>query len=227
MKIKILIINIFLVTALFSNSFQQGNIEFSKGNLLEAEKHYLNDITKRGETFNTLYNLGALSISLEKEGYSKYYLKKAQLLNPRDKELNKLLNNREIQRTFFRKNEIILLNAVLLFLFSIFITLYIVFIYFRGNKIKSLKNMSVLFLILTIGSFGFNIFSKLKGNQGITLKESMVYLSPYLESEESFNINQAEKVLIKDEYENYYYLEDKIGRYGWILKDDIGELWIQ
>lgn len=228
MRFILLILNILLFSTIFSSNFQKGNEAYIKGNLIEAEEFYLKDLEERGESFNTLYNLGSLSINLNKEGYSKYYLTKAQQISPRDKDLNKLIKNSSIEKQLITKNETLFVNSILFLIFTLTLLAYVLLKNFtQFNFLKLIKNTSIIFFVLTIGFTVLTTLTISRRKEAIILNESMVYLSPYLESEESFNINQAEKVLIKDEYENYYYLEDKIGRYGWILKDDIGELWIQ
>lgn len=227
MKIKLIIIYILIFTSLFSSNFQKGNIEFTKGNLIEAEEFYIQDLKERGESFHTLYNLGSLYLNLEREGYSKYYLKKAQLLKPRDKELNKLLSKSEIKRKYLTVNEKDLLNTILVLIFSTAMFTYLLFAFLVRKNVKLLKNLTIITLFLTIGITPLNFYSKIKGKQGITLKETMVYLSPYQESEESFNINSGEEATIKESFNDFYYIVDNSDRYGWIKKEDIGELWIQ
>lgn len=228
MRLRLLIINIFLFSTLFSSNFQNGNQEYTKGNLSEAENHYLKDMEERGESFNTLYNLGSLSISLNKEGYSKYYLTKAQGINPRDRDLNKIIKSVGIKRKLLNKNETMIINSTLFLIFTITLVIYILLKNLSKFKnLKIIKNISVLFLTLAIVFTILTSLEILKGKEGIILNETMVYLSPYEESEESFNINTGEQVTINDSFSNYYYLKDNKGRYGWINKENVGELWIQ
>lgn len=228
MRLKLLILNIFLFSTLFSSNFQNGNQEYIKGNLTEAENYYLKDLKERGESFNTLYNLGSLSINLDKEGYSKYYLTKAQNINPRDRDLNKLLKNVGIKRKLITKNEIMIINSALFLIFTLTLVIYLLLKNLTKFKfLKVIKNFSALILAFSISFTLLTLFELNKGKEGIILNETMVYLSPYMESEESFNINTGEIVRIKESFKDYYYLEDNQGRYGWITNESIGELWIQ
>lgn len=224
---KLILISILIQLAyIFANDFQNGNIEYSKGNINKAKEYYLKDIEERGETFNTLYNLGSLELNQENKGYSKYYLKKAQLLNPRDKDLINLLPKAGVQKVFFTDNEKKSITLVLLLVFSTLIfTINLLKILNRPVSNSILKISSLLLGLATIASFTLNTLKIIKGNEGVVLNNSVVYISPYNESEESFNVDSGTDVYVTDNFKDYYYIKDKNGRYGWLIKDDLGELW--
>lgn len=226
MKKTIIIFILIQIAFVYANDFQNGNIEYSKGNLIKAKEHYLNDIKERGETFNTLYNLGSLELSQGNNGYSKYYLTKAQLLKPRDKELSSLLTKIEIKRNYLTSNEKKSITLLLFFLFSITVFLKSIMKLFNTQiNSKVLILIPLLLCISFIFALTFSYIETINRKRGVILENSMVYISPYNESEESFNIDSGADVYVTDEFKNYFYIKDNQDRYGWISKNDIGTLW--
>ncbi len=236
-KMILIILLIFTFSNLYSDHFQNGNLEFSNKNFEEAEVEFLSEIEKNGYDVNTLFNLGNTYIKSDKNGHALYYLYKARMINPRDPNINSIIDETEENldlkgqfNSFNPLSRIENLNVTLIIIItlSILIILYSTMSFFnkRNNLLFKLKNITLSVLILTlIISFIGNFLHYQNRSLGITLNRQEVLISPYIGSEVTFSANEGSRVKITDKYEDFIFITDLNGRYGWINREDVGMLW--
>lgn len=229
---QLLLILALLPSYLFSNDFQQGNIEFTNKNYTKAIEHYQHDIDKNGYSIETLYNLSNVYQKLDKNGYALLYLYKAQIIKPQDRSISqdimKLKQSLEIEKQYklllpLSSIYIDYVPAISLFIVTI---LLIILIFFKKRVFhtlfKVILTISILSLLLGIS---LTVYKNGKSNDGIILEDSSVKLSPYENSDTTFTIKETNIVSVSDEFEDYYYILDRNERFGWIKKDRIGQIW--
>lgn len=229
---KIFLILLFLPLTLFANDFQQGNIEFTNKNYAEAIDHYLNDMDEFGYSLETLYNLSNVYQKQNSPGQALYYLYKAKILNPLEKSIQRDI--KDIEESFEIENSysylipipLTLLNLLLpisLLLLSISISL---FLYVKQNRVKKVIKYTIYISIFCIiFTYSMKLYTTSKLEDGIILEDSKVQLSPYENSDVTFNISETSIINISDDFEDYYYITDNNDRYGWIKKSMVGVIW--
>lgn len=223
---KLYLLIIMLPITLFSNSFQQGNIEFINKNYEDATLHYQDDINTSGYSVETLYNLSNIYQKLEKPGYALYYLYKARVLNPMEKyiqtDITTIKEGLELEDNYnhllpipYYLIDFILPISILLLIISISLSLFI----------KDIKYITYILILSFLISLTMKIYTVTKSSDAIIVENSTVQLSPYESSDITFNITETSIITINDEFEDYYYITDNSDRYGWIKKDMVGEIW--
>lgn len=237
-KALLIILNLVIVNTLFSNDFQKANVEFSTGNYKKAIELYKSDISNNGDSFSTLYNIGNAYYKENKKGLALYYLNKAYLVNPRDRDLNQSINI--IEKELSIKKSIKLLKLPLspreiqllstISLLSLGVVLFLVtlfrFLDSKSNwfyKIRStfiITTASVTFILLTL-----NIYNITNKKWGIVKVPAKAHISPYHESDESFSITEGSPVKIEEKFQDFYFITDSEKRYGWIDIDSVGNFW--
>lgn len=237
-RILLILTGLVIVNALFSNDFQNANIEFADGNYNSAVELYKSDILKNGDSFNTLFNLGNAYYEAEKRGMALYYLKKAYIINPRNRDLNQLIdiveNDLNIESSGKllkipvspREIQTLLTISLLLLSLVLFLVALLVFLDKKENWFYNIKKHLVisaasLTFILVLLNF-YNISNK---KWGIVQNSSKVLISPYNESDESFSINEGTPVKLGEHFQDYYFITDAGERYGWIHVDSVGTYW--
>lgn len=238
MKNKIILLLLLIIsTNLYSDFFQMGNLEFTNKNYDKAIESYLEDLHENGNNINTLFNIGNTYLKLDKYGEALHILYKARLLYPRDKNINLLIKSIELDLDLenqfnnykvisFKENWI--LTLFLLTILSI-ILFFVSFLSFR-NRTNSIfyrlrKILIFSIILLLIISVTGNIMDKTKQNIGIILHKTEVLISPYNGSDNSYTAKEGRKVKITDSFDNYYFVSDEYGKYGWIAKQNIETLW--
>lgn len=229
---KFYIILIILPTILFSNDFQQGNIAFTNKNYEEAITHYISDIDTSGYSTETLYNLSNIYQKLDKPGYALYYLYKARVINPMEKfiqtdisiieeDLERQNNYKHIIPIPYYMIDIFLSISLLLFIISLSLLLIIK----KEKKHNVIRYISYLMVLVVIISSTMKLYTLTKRSDAIILEDSRVQLSPYENSDVTFNISETSIISISNEFEDYFYITDSSDRYGWIKKDMVGKIW--
>lgn len=217
---KLILIFILLSTTLFGDSFDKGNEHFSKKEYIEAEGSYLKDL-EGGESFSTYYNLSRLSYINDKDGYGKYYLLKARELSPRDKDLIDLTKEKVISRDLISFKESITLLLILILILTITVL--------NNNLYPILKTVKVnlKYMAYSLPIFALLIISTIityRQNDGVILENTTPLVSPYKDSDKSFNLEEGEVVKILDNFKEYYKIDHQ-NRLGWIHKSEIGTIW--
>lgn len=207
---------------LYGSDYENGNIAFSKGVFKEAKSYYLLDLDKRGESFNTYYNLSKVTKELKESGYRKYYLLKAREISPRNRELRRELKDIGLKPEVISFRESITLLSIALLLLSITIL-------YRSLStilpLRKISNTPILFtfipliLLLSLG-----VFFTYKGNKGVILVNQNPKISPYIDSDDSFTATPGNIIKIDGEFKEFYKIDDN-GKTGWITKESVGLLW--
>lgn len=236
-KAVFFIILIFTFVNLYSDNFQNGNLEFSNKNFEEAEVEFLSEIKKSGYDVSTLFNLGNTYIKLNKNGHALYYLYKARTINPRDPNINSLIEETEeildLKDQFNSLNplsrvENLTVTLIIIIMLSVLIILHAAMSFFNktNNLLFKIKNITLCVLIITlIFSVAGNFLHYKSRSLGITLDNQKVLISPYAGSDVTFSAKVGSRLNISDNYENFIFITDIDGRYGWISSDNVGILW--
>lgn len=219
---KVLTLLLILTGFLYGSDYDNGNIAFSKGNFKEAKSYYLLDLDKRGESFNTYYNLSMVSKELGEIGYREYYLLKAREINPRNRELIRELKEADLKVNITSFRESVTLLSITLLLLSIAIlyrSLSTLLPLRRISKTPIIFTFTPLMLLLSLG-----VFFTYKGDKGVILINQNPKVSPYNDSEDSFTSTPGNIVTVKEEFKGYFKINDQ-GKTGWITKDSVGLIW--
>lgn len=209
--------------------YKAGDFEKAKDKFLE-----LNELLNKKNLVSAeiFYNIGNCYFRQNKFGYARYYYELAKIYNWYDSDVNHNLNfikkvtNNE-QEGSFLENIVKIFSFsetfILLFVFNfLFFGSLIVNRFFSNSFINWLKRISfvlfVIFLMLAISKYSIE-----RQRKGVVVEPTNLLSSP---DEGSFSkfipINEAKKVIILSEKENYYavYLpKDKIQ--GWIKKQAV------
>jgi hypothetical protein len=243
MKYKIIIILFFVFSiskiCLSSNLLNEGIELYKNGKFSEARDKFLslhNELLeKKLVSSEVLYNIGNCYFRENKLGLARYYYELAKLANFHDKDINynikfiKKITGNEAEESFIEQ----ILNfisfketLILLFIFNILIFGILIFENFvEINILKWIKRISILFLLifLVLSIFKYNYENQIKG---IVLEQTDLLSAPEESTlTKSVSINEAKKVIILSEKDNFYavhILQDKIQ--GWIRKDKVGIL---
>lgn len=234
MKKIFVLLTILSLTPLYSDAFQNGNIEFSNGNLEEAKKFYLEDLDNRGHSFNTLFNLGNLYIAQKEFGRALSLLRKAKEINPRDRELSKAISTIEedlqiesSRGIFISKRESIYISLILLLTLSVVIFLinYLSYKDIKSILIKNrIKFIAPLVCLLLVSIFT-TITKHVITNRATVLTTQDLLLSPYPGSKVVYQISEGIEVVPGEIFNDYINVKDLKDRHGWIKMDQIENLW--
>lgn len=179
-------------------------------------------------SFEVLYNLGNVNFRQNKLGLARYYYELAKRINYYDTEVNyniklvqKLTQNVDEQNLIEQITKILSFQHLFLLIF-VFNTLFFISLIVNKNStcILWIRRISLCMFLL------FGILGVLRCNyefrkEGIIIQSTQMFSSP----EESLTtksvfLNEAKKVVILSEKENFYaiyVLQDKIQ--GWVKKD--------
>ncbi|MCS7231264.1 MAG: hypothetical protein RMJ67_03915 [Elusimicrobiota bacterium] len=216
--------------------FNEAVDEYKKGNFTNALEKFLTikeELHKNKKiSAEVFYNIGNCYFRLNQLGLSRYYYELAKLCNYHNKNINynlnlvKKLTGNNLEEnlmeqivSFFSFNELLILIFILNL---IFFSSIILNIFLTSKLLKWAKRISgILFGILFIlGIIRYINETKLTG---IIIEPTNLLSAPTeLGQTKSIQINEAKKVIILTEKEDFYavYLkQDKIQ--GWIKKDKI------
>lgn len=231
MKKYLIILVSFCCLTLYANDFQDGNKAFVAENYQEAEEKYLEDISKRGYSFNTLYNLGKVNSLQNRKGKALFYHRKAQIIRPRDNKLKLDIETIEDSlniepytgNLFISKLENRYLTGVLFLILAAGIFILSL------KKVNVLKGFKPLYLlpviILLLVSIAGNIYYFRENRKAVVLEKADILLSPYPGSKMVFTINEGSTVTTGKEFENFIQIKDNNERFGWLNQDNIGYIW--
>lgn len=237
-KILLFLLLMIFTISIFPNDFQKANIEVSGSNYDKAIELYNLDLEKNGPSFNTLYNLGNAHYEQKELGLALYNLRKAHIINPRNRNLNSLIriieedlnhsNKKLVTRLPFspREVQVTLLISLLLLALILFTASLLRFLEIRNNWFYRKKHiiLIVTLSIVFISSL-LNIVNYKEKNSGIVIETSNVLISPYTGSKDSFSINEGTHIKVSERFEDFYYITDSNKRYGWIGVESVGTFW--
>ena len=241
MKYKIIILFfVFFISKICfsSNLLNEGFELYKNGKFSEARDKFLslhNELLeKKLVSSEVLYNIGNCYFRENKLGLARYYYELAKLANFHDKDINynikfiKKITGNEAEESFIEQ----ILNfisfketLILLFIFNILFFGSLIFENFVKMNILKIKRISILFLLifLVLSIIKYNYENQIKG---IVLEQTDLLSAPEESSlNKSVSINEAKKVIILSEKDNFYavhILQDKIQ--GWIKKHKVGIL---
>jgi hypothetical protein len=245
MKYKIIILFfVFFISkiCLSSNLLNEGIELYKSGKFSEARDKFLslhNELLeKKLVSSEVLYNIGNCYFRENKLGLARYYYELAKLANFHDSDINynikfiKKITKNDAEESFIEQ----ILNfisfketLILLFIFNILFFCSLIFENFVNfveiNILKWIKRISILFLLifLVLSIIKYNYENQIKG---IVLEQTDLLSAPEESSlNKSVSINEAKKVIILSEKDNFYavhILQDKIQ--GWIKKHKVGIL---
>jgi len=243
MKYKIIIILFFVFSiskiCLSSNLLNEGIELYKSGKFSEARDKFisLNNelLNKKLVSSEVLYNIGNCYFRENKLGFARYYYELAKLVNFHDSDINynikfiKKITKNEAEEGFIEQ----ILNfisfketLILLFIFNILFFGSLIFEnLIEINILKWIKRISILFLLifLVLSILKYNYENQIKG---IVLEQTDLLSAPEESTlTKSVSINEAKKVIILSEKDNFYavhILQDKIQ--GWIKKHKVGIL---
>lgn len=221
------------------NLFKEAVEYYKKGDFISSEKQFLQILeilkNKQQTSFEILYNLGNCYYRQNKLGLARYYYELAKQVDYHNPDINynlkfvKKITNNNLEENFFDS----LINfmsfkelLVLLMLFNfIFFGCLIIENFVIFNSFYWIKRISLLFFIIFL-ILGILRYNKEIQNIGIIVETTNLLSAPE-ESElvKSVGLNEAKKVVIlseKDEYYAVYLLQDKVQ--GWIKKDKVKKL---
>ncbi|MEN3013862.1 MAG: hypothetical protein ABDH23_04510 [Endomicrobiia bacterium] len=244
---KYRIIKVFLIFLFFSSGFaleesinslfKEAVTEYKNGNFsvsLEKFLHIQKELEKNKIiSAEILYNIGNCYFKINKPGYARFYYELAKFYKYHDKNINynlnlvkKLTNNNQEDSFIDQFINLLSFNETFILLFIlnlVFFASLVSGMFSTSRIIKWVKRFTfVLFLIfLTLA-----IFKYIHDNRktGIVVETTDLLSAPaIIPQTKSVQINEAKKVIVlseKDEYYAVFVLQDKI--HGWIKKDKVG-----
>lgn len=236
---KIIVVTLLLISLQnnFASSFQKGNLEFSNKNYRQAITLYLEDIQNNGDDVNTLFNLANSYLKIDEYGKALYTYYKARAIDPRDINIQKEIKALEKSLDLVDQYPyIFILTYIENWYFILILTLLISTVLLLSSFLKYTKKTDSLFYklkkiiiivlsVLLLLSVTENILQLKNKNSGIILIKKEVLISPYPGSDTSFTINEGTKVSIDENFNDFLFITDSSGRYGWIEKEYTGRLW--
>ena len=223
--------------------FEEGNTLYNEGKYAEAIDKYMAILETGKHSAELYYNLGNAHYKLNNVAPSIYYLEKAKLLNPNDKDIiNNLAfannmtvdaidNVPEVGFSRLIKNATNTFSfdvwakaaVALAFIYVILVLLYY-FSYSSGRKrVSFIASVVSLMLLCVTLVFAFNKYEIDKKDKPaiVFVQESQVKTEPNLRSEEAFRLHEGTKVQVLDTVNNWKKIKLTDGKTGWITSEDI------
>ena len=226
--------------------FEEGNTAYNEGDYSKAISLYEQTLKLGQHSAALYYNLGNAYYRLNKVAESIYYFEKAQLLNPKDKDLqinSAFARNMTIDAIEFLpesqltqlKNRLFnsfsfytwsIMTVVLLW---IFVGLFLGYLLFKSTQLKrSFFFSSLVVLVLFSGSFiiTFSIDQQKKNTQfGILFSNQIdIWSEPNQQGELLFTLHEGTKVQLLDNLEEWQKIRIANGSEGWIKNASLRKL---
>lgn len=226
--------------------FSEGIKHYNEGEYGKAISSFMT-ILENGQHSSSLYfNLGNSFYKINDVANSIFYYEKALLLSPNDKDIvdnlsfskNMLIDKIEILPTnqlkqfsnyilgLLNVNKWLYLGLIILYISALFFLLYFF------NSISSLKKnyfiTSIVSLFFAVFFFSAGITKNLNQKSNlfaIIFDEKIDFRSePNYRSEVLFNLHEGTKVLIKEELNDWVFVEIQDGNKGWIETQSIKKI---
>ncbi|WP_245580655.1 tetratricopeptide repeat protein [Brachyspira alvinipulli] len=192
-----------------NNLFENANKFYNEGKYLEANYLYRDIVSSNIISKDLYYNLASSYAAIGSNGYAVLYYEKALNIAPFDKEIKNTINS--ITGNDNYDSQIIVTMYILLILFLISFTVFIVLFIKSRKPNKFLLILFIIFLIPTI------ITNKLiKDDYVVTIEEANIYNGSSTKSDIVSIIREGEKLRVLEEYTNWYYVKGNFK--GWISK---------
>ena len=226
--------------------FSEGIKHYNEGEYGKAISSFMT-ILENGQHSSSLYfNLGNSFYKINDVANSIFYYEKALLLSPNDKDIvdnlsfskNMLIDKIEILPTnqlkqfsnyvlgLLNVNKWLYLGLIILYISALFFLLY-----FFNSKSSLKKNYfitSIVSLFFAVFFFSAGIIKNLNQKSNlfaIIFDEKIDFRSePNYRSEVLFNLHEGTKVLIKEELNDWVFVEIQDGNKGWIETQSIKKI---
>lgn len=226
--------------------FSEGIKHYNEGEYGKAISSFMT-ILENGQHSSSLYfNLGNSFYKINDVANSIFYYEKALLLSPNDKDIvdnlsfskNMLIDKIEILPTnqlkqfsnyvlgLLNVNKWLYLGLIILYISALFFLLY-----FFNSKSSLKKNYfiaSIVSLFFAVFFFSTGIIKNLNQKSNlfaIIFDEKIDFRSePNYRSEVLFNLHEGTKVLIKEELNDWVFVEIQDGNKGWIETQSIKKI---
>lgn len=192
-----------------NNLFENANKFYNEGKYLEANYLYRDIVSSNIISKDLYYNFASSYAAIGSNGYAVLYYEKALNIAPFDKEIKNTINS--ITGNDNYNSQIIVTMYILLILFLISFTVFIVLFIKSRKPNKFLLILSIIFLIPTI------ITNKIiNDDYVVTIDEANIYNGSSTKSDIVSIIHEGEKLRVLEEYTNWYYVKGNFK--GWISK---------
>lgn len=192
-----------------NNLFENANKFYNEGKYLEANYLYRDIVSSNIISKDLYYNFASSYDAIGSNGYAVLYYEKALNIAPFDKEIKNTINS--ITGNDNYNSQIIVTMYILLILFLISFTVFIVLFIKSRKPNKFLLILSIIFLIPTI------ITNKIiNDDYVVTIEEANIYNGSSTKSDIVSIIHEGEKLRVLEEYTNWYYVKGNFK--GWISK---------
>ncbi|MEI0603814.1 SH3 domain-containing protein [Brachyspira alvinipulli] len=192
-----------------NNLFENANKFYNEGKYLEANYLYRDIVSSNIISKDLYYNFASSYAAIGSNGYAVLYYEKALNIAPFDKEIKNTINS--ITGNDNYNSQIIVTMYILLILFLISFTVFIVLFIKSRKPNKFLLILSIIFLIPTI------ITNKIiNDDYVVTIEEANIYNGSSTKSDIVSIIHEGEKLRVLEEYTNWYYVKGNFK--GWISK---------
>ena len=198
-----------------NNLFENANKFYNEGKYLEANYLYRDIVSSNIISKDLYYNFASSYAAIGSNGYAVLYYEKALNIAPFDKEIKNTINS--ITGNDNYNSQIIVTMYILLILFLISFTVFIVLFIKSRKPNKFLLILSIIFLIPTI------ITNKIiNDDYVVTIEEANIYNGSSTKSDVVSIIHEGEKLRVLEEYTNWYYVKGNFK--GWISKSSVEKI---
>jgi len=226
--------------------FSEGIKHYNEGEYGKAISSFMT-ILENGQHSSSLYfNLGNSFYKINDVANSIFYYEKALLLSPNDKDIvdnlsfskNMLIDKIEILPTnqlkqfsnyvlgLLNVNKWLYLGLIILYISALFFLLY--FFNSKSSLKKKYFIASIVSLFFAVFFFSAGITKNLNQQSNlfaIIFDEKIDFrLEPNYRSEVLFNLHEGTKVLIKEELNDWVFVEIQDGNKGWIETQSIKKI---
>lgn len=189
--------------------FENANNLYNDGKYLDANYMYRDIVSSNLISKSLYYNLASSYAAIGSNGYAVLYYEKALNISPFDKEIKAMIKSLTGNNNY--NSQIIVIMYIFLILFLVFFTLLIVFIIKNRKISRLLLVLSLIFFILY-----FIFYNNLNSDYVVTVNNVNLYKGSSTKSDIISQISKGEKLLVAEEYENWYYVKGNFK--GWINK---------
>lgn len=215
--------------------FLNGNQAYTKGNFSQAIEYYQSILNSGFESPELYLNLGNAYFREQNYGKSRLYFEKAKKQDPF---LSGIDENLELVQSFVVdkitvlpqiaiKNELIRLlrfyDTLTSFLIIIGASLFSAFLIFRYYGISlsgvikyGYVTVISLTILMQVGAITFVVLDYSIKNAIVIESRVDVKSEPYKTGTTVFTIHSATKVILKNTYENWYFIQLENGNTGWL-----------
>lgn len=192
-----------------NNLFENANKFYNEGKYLEANYLYRDIASLDIISKDLYYNLASSYAAIGSNGYAVLYYEKALNIAPFDKDIKGVIKS--ITGNDNYNSQIIVTMYILLVLFLISFTAFIVLFIKLRKPSKFLLILSIIFLIPSILTN-----NRINDDYVVIIEEANIYNGSSTKSDIVSIVHEGEKLRVLEEYTNWYYIKGNFK--GWISK---------